>query len=352
MNVHVSYKAGKTPEVEREFQHQIQRLGRRLHVFKTGLVHLHAIVVQDNHHSATTSLDMRLPSGQLAVQRSGENALAAVKAAFADLLHQLTRHKELLRVQWSRTRSRDAGGGNTKPGSGSAAPSAAQAHDPAPAPAVLTGSGTEDWISANLARLQEYVETELELRAASGQIRDGQISSDEVVDEVMVSALSQDDARAGLLSPERWFHRLALDAIRRLIKANADTGDLSLDASAGRQNVTGSDENVLQYHQPDDRGPEESVISDTRVSTPEEIYAGEEMVAQLDIVLHEVSVPDREAFVLFTLEGFTVDEIARLVSRPHDEVRKSIHHARQRVLEKLPEENQFRRSLLRRARVA
>ena len=34
MNVHVSYKAGKTPDVEREFKHQIQKLERRLQVFK------------------------------------------------------------------------------------------------------------------------------------------------------------------------------------------------------------------------------------------------------------------------------------------------------------------------------
>jgi RNA polymerase sigma factor (sigma-70 family) len=173
-----------------------------------------------------------------------------------------------------------------------------------------------------------------------------------VVDEVMVSALSQEDRRAGLLSPEGWFHRLALQAIRRLIRSNADTGNLSLDAPAGTPNVTGSDENVLQYHQPDDSLPEESVIRDTNVRTPEEIFAGEEMVAQLDIVLHEVKTEDREAFVLYTLEGFSVEEIARLAGRPPEEVRKSIQHVRERVQKKLPEENQYRRGLLRRSRVA
>ena len=168
----------------------------------------------------------------------------------------------------------------------------------------------------------------------------------------MVSALSQEDGRRHLLSAESWFHRLALQAIRRLIHANADTGNLSLDAPAGTQNVTGSDENVLQYHQPDDSLPEESVIRDANVRTPEEIFAGEEMVAQLDIVLHEVNARDREAFVLYTLEGFTVDEIARLVGRPSEDVRKSIQHARDRVQHKLPEGNQYRRSLLRRSRIA
>jgi RNA polymerase sigma factor (sigma-70 family) len=168
----------------------------------------------------------------------------------------------------------------------------------------------------------------------------------------MVSALSHEDGRAILLSPESWFHRLALQAVRRLIKSNADTGTFSLDAPAGKQNVTGSDENVLQYHQPDDSLPEESVIGDAAARTPEEIFSSEEMVAQLDIVLHEVNTRDREAFVLYTLEGFTVDEISRLTDHPPEQVRKSIQHAREWVRQKLPEQNQFRSSLLHRSRVA
>ena len=109
MNVHISYKAGKTPEVEREFQHQFEKLERRLHVFNPDLVHFHAIVDQENGQGASTSLNLRLPSGQMAVQKSGENILAAVKGAFTDLLSQLTKHKELLRGQWNWKSRRGSG---------------------------------------------------------------------------------------------------------------------------------------------------------------------------------------------------------------------------------------------------
>jgi RNA polymerase sigma factor (sigma-70 family) len=349
MNVHVSYKAGKTPEVEREFLHQIQRLRQRLQVFKPDLIHLHAFVEQANNRSASSSLNLRLPSGQMAAQKSGDNALAAVKAAFADLLSQVTKHKELLRGHWTR-KSRPRATDNEP--AAAAVIKAAQPKRPQLAQPGATERGLEKWVNANLARLQEFVEGELQLRVAAGQIREGQVSCEEVIDEVMVSALSHEDGKADLLTPESWFHRLALLAIRRLIHSNADTGNLSLDAPAGKQNVTGSDENVLQFHQPDDSLPEESVIRDANVRTPEEIFAGEEMVAQLGLVLREVGTQDREAFVLYTLEGFTVDEIVRLAGRSPEQVRKSIHHARERIQQRLPEENQFRRSLLRRSRVA
>ena len=209
----------------------------------------------------------------------------------------------------------------------------------------------EVWLSANLRALEVFIDQELNFQVEADQIREDQITREEVIDEVIVSALSHEDRRQ-LLPLESWFHRLAVQAIRRLIHSNADTATISLDAPAGIQNVTGSDENVLQYHQPDDSLPEESVIRDESMRTPEEIMAGDEMVAQLDIVLREVHTQDREAFVLFTLEGFTVDEISRLAGRPPDQVRRSIHDARTHIQQKLPTQNQLRRSLLHHSRVA
>jgi RNA polymerase sigma factor (sigma-70 family) len=367
MNVHVSYKAGKTPDVEREFQHQIQKLQRRLQVFKPELVHLNAIVEQVSNHKANMSLSLRLPSGQMAVQRSGENALAAVKSAFADLLSQVTKHKDVLRGQWTRKSLRRGGRERVvaMPLSESASAKSngeKRAHIPrASAPAKHAVAAKTDeaavadvelWLSANLRKLEEFIDQELRFQVEAEQIREDQITREEVLDEVIVSALSQEDGRTQLLSPESWFHRMALQAIRRLIHDNADTASISLDAPAGIQNVTGSDENVLQYHQPDDSLPEESIIRDESVRTPEEIMAGDEMVAQLDIVLREVRSNDREAFVLYTLEGFTVDEISRLAGRPAEQVRQSIHDARTHIKEKLPTQNQLRRSLLHHSRVA
>lgn len=372
MNVHVSYKAGKTPEVEHEFQHQLQKLERRLQIFKPELVHLHAILEQQNNRSLSMTLNLRLPSGQMTAERSGENSLAAVKSSFSDLLVQVTKHKDLLRGHWTRKSSRREGRArltaiplpiepllaekvvHTKPHRITAGEILAPAANPAPA-AKTDGTVPADlemWLGANLRALEEFIDQELNFQVESEQVRQDQITREEVIDEVIVSALSHEDNRTQLLSLENWFHRLAVQAIRRLIHTNADTANISLDAPAGIQNVTGSDENVLQYHQPDDSLPEESIIRDESVRTPEEIMAGDEMVAQLDGVLRGVQTQDREAFVLFTLEGFTVDEISRLAGRPPDQVRQSIHDARIHIQQKLPTQNQLRRSLLHHSRVA
>ena len=356
MNVHISYKAGKTPEVEREFQHQFEKLERRLHVFNPDLVHFHAIVDQENGQGASTSLNLRLPSGQMAVQKSGENILAAVKGAFTDLLSQLTKHKELLRGQWNWKSRRGSGRrAIVEPAvpfeQTFAAVKPEQTAAQTNTPAGINGD-ISIWVNANLKRLERFVDRELRFRVAIGQIRPDQIACEEVIDEVIMNALSEEHGTPEQLSLESWFYRLALSAVRRLAIANADTANVSLDAPAGVPNVTGSDENVLQYHQPDDTLQEEHVIRDENVRTPEEIVASEEMVAQLDHVLHGANPNDREAFVLYTLEGFTVDEIARITELSADRVRKSIQNARLVIQKKLPAQNEFRRSLLRHSRVA
>jgi RNA polymerase sigma factor (sigma-70 family) len=356
MNVHLSFKSGKTPDVEREFQNHIQKLSRRLRAFKPDLVHLHAVVDNAARQELSTSLNLRLPSGQMAATSTSSTASASVKAAFTDLLAQLTKHKDLLRGHVGRKLRRgDRGQRLTKvvpfeETFASVSPVNAAANMPVAADTAGLAY-EEEWI-VDIDRLRKFVASELQLRSANGQIRPGQITVDEVIAEVMVAALSHENGNANLLPEENYFQRLALRAIRQLMNDNADVAEVSLDAPAGMPNVTGSDENVLQYHQPDDRVNGENLIPDSGSRTPEEIFASEEMSAQLDSALHHVGARDREAFILFTLEGFTIEEIARLSDRPHDDIRQSIHHARERIQKTLPEQNDLRQSLLQRSRVA
>src|ERR1022692_1633895 len=46
MNVHVSYKVQKTPDIEKEVSHQIEKIQKRLQVFRPDLVNLKAVLEQ------------------------------------------------------------------------------------------------------------------------------------------------------------------------------------------------------------------------------------------------------------------------------------------------------------------
>ena len=87
MNVHISYRDRKTPDIEKEINHLVGKLRKRLQVFRPELVHLKGVVEQNAPREGTTvSLNLRLPSGQMTAQTSASSATAAVKAAFDDLL--------------------------------------------------------------------------------------------------------------------------------------------------------------------------------------------------------------------------------------------------------------------------
>ena len=105
MNVHISYRLHKTPASEKEIQHHIEKLQKRLQVFRPELVHLKGMIEETSaREGIIVSLNLRLPSGQMAVQAKASTASAAVKNAFDDLLQQLNKHKDLLRSshKWTR----------------------------------------------------------------------------------------------------------------------------------------------------------------------------------------------------------------------------------------------------------
>ena len=75
MNVHVSYRLPKAPAVEKDVQHQIEKLQKRLQVFRPELIHLKGVVEDVSAREGTSvSLNLRLPSGQMAVQTKAPNA--------------------------------------------------------------------------------------------------------------------------------------------------------------------------------------------------------------------------------------------------------------------------------------
>jgi len=347
MNVHISFKAGKTPDLEKEFNHQIEKLGRRLAVFRPELVHLKGIVEENGpREGIAVSLNLRLPSGQLAAQKNNHTSVSAVKAAFSDLVSQLTRHKDQLRGhkrpdarrRTQRTEMRDLVPFEQ---------TFAAVH-----PAKISDEDITSWVNANLGRLNLFVERELAYREANGMLEPDAVTKDEVIDEAIVSALG-DEEKPDLLSLERWLYRLSLRAITRVVADNQEAVTaVPLETSARKQNVRGSDEPELQYHQPDEMLHRDDVIPDLRMSNPEEAASSVEMIDLIEQSLRGAKPEDREAFILFGIEGFTVEEIAATTDRTADQVRGSITAARELVRQKMPAPSNLRDKLLQHTKIA
>ncbi len=348
MNVHISYKTAKAPDLEKEFQHHIEKLKKRLQVFRPELVHLHGIVEQNSgREGVAVSLNLRLPSGQMAAQEAGPNAVTAIKAAFSDVVAQLKKHKELLRNQQKRRVLRRSVREQSLPAVPFEQTSAAVR------PPMVSESDVHSWVNANLSRLENFVDRELLYREANGLLSPNQVAREEVIDEVIASALDSGEEKPELLSLERWLYRLAIRSIGRLASGNGEAVTaVPLEQSARRQNVRASDEPELQYHQPDEMLHETDVIPDRRIATPEQAASSVEIVNLVENALRDAPAPDREAFILYAIEGFTLEEIAATTDHSMEQVKQFIENARERVQKAVPSGNTLKAKLLQHSKIA
>jgi len=341
MNVHVSYKVHKTPDIEKEISHQIEKIQKRLQVFRPELLHLKAILDQNSAREGTlVSLNLRLPSGQLTAQEKAPSATAAIKAAFDELIQQIGRHKELLRSshKWRRWR----GGPQESPEPGVPFEQTLAAVMPPTISAEDIGS----YVNANLGRLERFVDRELYFRRADEEIPEDGLSTSEVVNEVIARALGGND-RPEKLSLEPWLYHLALQAMNEMTaRLHELEAPVALEDSRRRQNVQASDEAGLQFHQPDEGWTRESAIPDRRVSTPEQAAYSDEMVALVQAALRGADRTDREAFLLYGIEGFSLNEIAAITGRHVEAVRESVQRARDCVRSAPSVAHEFHQELL------
>jgi RNA polymerase sigma factor (sigma-70 family) len=323
MNVQVSYKVHKTPDIEKEINHQIEKVQKRLHVFRPELVHLKAVVDQNPARDGTlVSLNLHLPSGQLTAQENAPSPTAAIKAAFDEIIQQISRHKELLRSshKWRRWR----GGPQESPEPGVPFEQTLAAIQPLTISADDIGS----YVNANLSRLERFVDRELHFRRTNEEIPEDALSTPEVVDEVIARALGDHD-RPEKLSLEPWLYRLALQAMNEMTaRLHELDSPVHLEDSPRQQNVQASDEAGLQFHQPDEGWTRENVIPDRRMSTPEQSAYSDEVIALVQAALRGADRTDREAFLLYGIEGFSLGEIAAITGRHVEAVRESVQRAR------------------------
>lgn len=348
MNVHISYRLPKNSDLENQFNQGIEKLSRRLQVYRPELVHLHGNIEENNaRQGISVSLNLRLPSGQMAAKESAPSPIAAIRAAFDDLVEEVTKHKDHLRSQHKWPHRRRVGRTRPEPQVPFEETFAAVQ------PPTVSNADIGEYINANFGRLRRFVERELRFRESNGTLTADQLSPEEVIDEAIASALGDGADKPERLALEPWLYRLSLRAIHELVNRDGERVDgVPIDSPALRRPAYGSDEHHLQYHQPDESITNRDLIADTRVATPEASAASDEMINLVEAALLGAQREDREAFLLNAVEGFTPEEIAAINDRPLDQVKKSIHTAREFLRKALPVPDQFKDKLLQHSKIA
>jgi len=314
MNVHISYKISKTPDLEKIINQQVEKLGRYLRVFRPELVHLKGVVEETSaREGVVVSLNLRLPSGQMAAQERSATATAAIKAAFDAATEQLKKHKELLRNhhKWPRR------GGPERTAAVETVPFE---HTVAVVkPETVSASDISSYVDVNLTRLRSFIQRELDFRESEGQLRPGEIFAvDDVVDEAIAGALGEQHDKPERIKVEPWLYRLAREAI-----------DTLSNEGRGERHIV-----------------KESVMPDPTADSPEDLAARRELFGLVEMTLRSAGREEREAFLLYTIEGFTLEEVAEITNRKLEEVRASIRRARELLQRDLPVNDPLKEKLV------
>src|SRR5271165_5406558 len=302
MNVHFSYKISKTADLEKQTQHQLERLSKHLQVFRPELVHVKGIVEENSAREGfVVSLNLRLPSGQMAAQEKSATAAAAIRAAFDALIEQLKRHKQVLRSKhkWVRHRDKEHRGAATVPFEDTLA---------VVRPETVSSLDIASYIDVNLPRLERFVERQIAYRESLGELLPDQVAPEDVVAEAIATALSDELEKPERIKLEPWLYRLSREAIDLVAASQDHPGGIPLERRHSTQNVQASDEARLQFHQPDDRLLEEDIIADGRADNPEQLAARSELIKLVQLALRDARRPDREVFILYAVDGFSQEE--------------------------------------------
>jgi RNA polymerase sigma-70 factor, ECF subfamily len=319
MNVHISYKISKTSDLEKLINQQVEKLGRYLRVFRPELVHLKAGVEENSaREGVVVTLNLRLPSGQMAAHESSATATAAVKAAFEGLTEQVKKHKEVLRShhKFGRRRGPERVGTGTVPFEQTLA---------AVKPEIVSADDIANYVDVNLPRLRRFIQRELDFREREGQVQPGQLAVDDVIGEAIADALGDQHDKPERMKLEPWLYRLAKQAMGRLSSENL-----------GERSVATAQDG----------------IADPSADTPEELAARHELISLVEMTLRDAGRNEREAFILYTIEGFTLEEIADITNRSAEEVRASIRKAREHLQLALPLKDPLKEKLVEYSRSA
>ena len=326
MNVHFTNKLEKSSQVDHYLQTQIEKLGPRLHVFNPDMVSLRGSIEDAPKSSFTVALNLRLPAGQMAARASAETLHAAIRIAFDDLTEQLRKHKEHLRSQYRYPRVRGVERRRIEP--------QVPFEDTVAAvrPEQVSSLDVTGFVNANLERLRRYVERELRFRRDSGQRRLEEVSIEEVIDEAVASALDERTPRPEKIALEAWLYRLSRSAMDRLANQLASGArPVRPTHTEMHPSLDASDEEMLQFYHPDEGMGNENLIVDRRGSSPEDDALREELMAMVERALRGATPQQREAFLLFTLEGFRQAEIAAITERTPEQVHADIGIAREHL---------------------
>ncbi len=318
-------------ELELYWHDKVGRIRRLLKGYPDDLYELRLTVHASSKSDQTRFFEargvVRLPTGTLVCQREGKDVFALVDQIVDNLVRQVKRHRELVRKDYLYKRKNRA------------------RRDLAGAEPLLArdkSRGRRDdffrLLRPLLHFLSDHAARELRVLEMDGVLHPGEVSVEDLLDEVLTEAWQQFDRRPQGRPLHLWLTELLHQALDRLIKQEPRAHD-SLEVEV-LQTVEDLPVQEVQV------GEDEwwaALLGYGETLTLEDLVPGCDTTAQWESLeppvqrervmelLGRLPARQRQALLLFAVEDYDPAEIALLQNRSQEEVQRDIDSAREQL---------------------
>jgi RNA polymerase sigma factor (sigma-70 family) len=327
MERNVEYK-GFEPDgqIEKLIDRLVAKLERRASTFSP--THLRLFVEYMTARSLyEVSLTFDVPGKTLAAKKEQHDLTSGLRAAFEEIEGQLKKHKESLRGEhWKRPARRE------------------EVRELKTRAAPIEENQREAFFSLvtpHLRRLNHFVRHVISYAEAMGDLLEGELAPEDVVDGALVRAYRDFAKGHSIPDVKSWLVRFALDQleaeIRRLKKEHAGTVSLEepVPETPPTREVSTLGEEILDFYQPDEALKLEDLVPDIESTTPEAETENEELRRVITKGLREIPSQWRQTLLQHDLQNRSRADIAKEIGKPESEVERIVQSAREYLRQRL-----------------
>ena len=318
--------------LEKYWEKKLPRLQKLLVPYRTDLQEIRLTVSRHRRNAHGSWYEGRavihLPTGTLAAEANDKDPQVVLDRIADALVTEIKRHKERVRRDYLFKRK------------------ARNRADLSAAGPLLQEEAEhgrpEDLfrlLRPHLGFLRDHARRELRMLEQEGILHRGEVTVDDLLDEVLSRALQQFSDRPRHLRLDLWLTKLLHDSLEQWVKQEPRK-HVSLEARAEEampQEVPRGDEEEWWGEL---LGDEETftvgdLIPDVEGTEAWEQLEAEEQRDRLLSLMRKMPPAQRQAFLLHALENYDTAEIAMLQDRPESQVKADVEAARQRLRERL-----------------
>jgi RNA polymerase sigma factor (sigma-70 family) len=258
-----------------------------------------------------TSITLNLPQRTVKVEETENNPISSVVRAFGEMRRRIGRFKSQLTREnlWRKQKIVSEQKNN-----------------------VESGRNMELAIDENLGKVENYIRREIYYEVVNGNISPGSIDPSSFVDDVFMEIFAR--PRPQEIYLDHWVLTVARQVLnKRISEIERHENESHVEDSPGSRKQW--EDEYLNFYQPDESLHISDLLQDNSSFDPEQLLERDEAESRAQKAIAALPLELREAFVLYSLEGFTSEEVAMATEKTPEEVLENVEKARSILKEDL-----------------